>query len=131
MDERTVLPVSGPAIIVVDDDAAVRGSLKFSLEIEGFLVRTYPNADALLKAEPDAQCACLIVDQNMPGMTGLQLVATLRSRGNAAPAILVCGHTSAMLRHEAAQASVPVVEKPFLGNVLIEQIRSAIANGQG
>lgn len=116
-----------PTIVVVDDDAAVRGSLKFSLEIEGFAVRSYPNAAALMQAEPNPTCSCLVIDQNMPGMSGLRLLADLRQRGVAAPAVLICGHVTAMVRQEAARAQVRLVEKPFLGNVLIDSIRAAMA----
>ena len=52
-----------PVIVVVDDDAAVRGSLKFALEIEGFAVRTYPKGADLLGDLRLADCACFIIDQ--------------------------------------------------------------------
>lgn len=123
-------PTSRPLIAVVDDDAAVRNSLQFSLEVEGFRVRTYPNAKSLLSNELDSECSCLIVDQNMPGMTGLSLLAALRERGIATPAILICGHVTAMLRNEADRVRVPLVEKPFLGGGLLDQVRAAIA-GKG
>ena len=67
-------------IVVVDDDAAVRNSLKFSLEIEGFAVRAFSVAADLLNAPDVLDCACLVIDQSMPGMTGLDLVAKLRDR---------------------------------------------------
>ena len=48
---RVAVPT--PTVIVVDDDAAVRGSLKFALEIEGFAVRTYPTAEDALGMTPN------------------------------------------------------------------------------
>jgi two-component system, LuxR family, response regulator FixJ len=123
-------PNSRPMVVVVDDDAAVRNSLQFSLEVEGFRVRTYPSAKSLLSNELDSECSCLIVDQNMPGMTGLALLAALRERGVATPAILICGHVTAMLRNAAERAHIPLVEKPFLGNGLLDQVRAAVA-GKG
>jgi hypothetical protein len=68
-----VMAVSRQIIAVVDDDAAVRASLKFSLEIDGFAVCTYASADELLNADGVVACQCLVVDQDMPDKTGLEL----------------------------------------------------------
>ena len=68
-----------PVVVIVDDDPAVCGSLKFSLELEGFVVRAYGNADEFLGAG-ESSCDCLVVDQRMPGMSGVELIAKLRAR---------------------------------------------------
>jgi two-component system response regulator FixJ len=120
------MPNSNALIFVVDDDAAARNSLKFSLEIDGFAVRVYASAQELLSAGGPVACQCLIVDQNMPRMTGLELVASLRQQGVEVPAILVSGHVTPALLQQASRAGVPVVEKPFLGNRLVESIRAAV-----
>ena len=73
------MATSKSLIFVVDDDAAVRNSLKFSLEVDGFAVRTYAGAEELLGADDLAESHCLIVDQDMPRVTGLELVAALRN----------------------------------------------------
>lgn len=125
--ERRDLSLGGPVIVVVDDDAAVRHSLKFSLEIEGFSVRTYASPREALGAGELPGSACLIVDQNMPGMTGLALLAMLRRRGVLAPAILISAHVTPALKDEAARGGIPLVEKPFLGESLVNEIRAAIA----
>ena len=78
MQTQTNLPVPTALVIVVDDDRAVRNSLKFSLEIEGFSVRTYACGGDLLTSCTPLACACLVVDQNLPGMTGLDLIGRLR-----------------------------------------------------
>jgi FixJ family two-component response regulator len=116
-----------PIVVVVDDDAAVRGSLKFALEIEGFAVRTYPKWDDLLADVRLADCACFIIDQKLPGMNGLDVVAALRKERIAAPVILITSHPTSVLQQRAAQAGVPIVEKPLLGNALIDRVRDAIA----
>ena len=85
------MAISHPIIAVVDDDAAVRNSLKFSLEIEGFAVRTYASGEELLGSRGLSDCQCLIVDQDMPRMTGLELVAALREQGVKVPALLISG----------------------------------------
>jgi DNA-binding response OmpR family regulator len=85
---RIVTP--GPhRIIVVDDDAAVCNSLKFSLELDGFQVSTYASGNELL-ASPNVQgCDCFVIDQRLPGLSGFELIAELRKRDVSASAILI------------------------------------------
>src|SRR5262245_42020571 len=119
-------PVSDQLLIVVDDDSAVRNSLKFSLELEGYAVRAFATGADLLNAADVGGCACLIVDQNLPGMTGLDLVGELRSRQVLAPVILITSHPTAIVINRAAHAGVPIVEKPLLGDALLERICATI-----
>lgn len=115
-----------PAIIaVVDDDAAVCNSLKFALELEGFAVHIYANGAELLRARDIECCNCFVVDQKMPGMSGLEVIDKLREAHIVAPAILIISQPSPALSARAAKANVPIVEKPFLGNALVERIREA------
>jgi two-component system response regulator FixJ len=117
----------GSVVIVVDDDPAVRHSLEFSLEIEGYTVRTYPGGRELLADGEFPGGACLVIDQNMPGINGLDVIAKLRERHVSAPAILMTGHPTSALRARAAKAEVPVIEKPLLNNALIECICQAFS----
>jgi two-component system, LuxR family, response regulator FixJ len=122
---------SNALIFVVDDDAAVRSSLKFSLEIDGFIVRTFGGVEELLRESDLSACRCFVVDQDMPRMRGLQLIAALRKRGVSVPAILITGNATAVLARQASAAGVPLVEKPFLGNGLIDSIRAATGTKLG
>lgn len=115
-----------PVLLVVDDDAAVLNSLKFYLEIEGFAVRLYGEARALLSETNLPAVGCLVVDHHMPGMNGLDLVVRLRSAGVALPAVLITGHPGATLRRRAAEAGVTLIEKPLLGNGLGDAIRQLL-----
>jgi FixJ family two-component response regulator len=128
MTPRAELSVPPDTVIIVDDDPAVRNSLKFSLEIEGFKARVYASAEELLSTEELAQCSCLVIDQRLSGMSGLDLVAALRGRHVAAPAILITSHPSMALRQWAAKSEVQIVEKPLLGNTLIDKIHEVIGN---
>jgi FixJ family two-component response regulator len=119
-------PFQGPIVVVVDDDPAVRNSLRFSLEIEGFSVRTYSDADEMLNDTDLSASSCLVVDHNLPGTNGLQTIAKLRERRISVPAILITSHPSALLMERAAKAGIPIVEKPFLEDGLIDRIRAAI-----
>ena len=122
------LSPAGPVVIVVDDDAAVRNSLRFSLEVEGFAVRDYASGAELLKDTGRSGGGCLVVDQNMPGMTGLDLVARLRERAITFPIILMASRVTPVLRERAIRAGISLVEKPLLGNLLLDRIRGAFSH---
>jgi len=114
-----------PIVAVVDDDPAVCGSLKFALELEGFAVRTYHSGAELLHAGDLEGFNCFVVDQRMPGMTGMELIEMLRKRQVSTPVILIISHPNAALSARAQKAAIPIVEKPLLGNALVERIREA------
>jgi FixJ family two-component response regulator len=113
-------------IAVVDDDKAVCSSLKFMLEIEGYVARTYDTPTRLLSASDLESCNCAIVDFSLPDMDGLALVEALRSRGHRWPAILIASNPDIATLERADRAGVPIVEKPLLGNALIEAVREAL-----
>lgn len=129
MTEQSAPRRANPIVAVVDDDPAVCNSLKFSLELEGFRVRIYGSGGSLLRAGDLDDCHCFVVDQKMPGLSGLETIAALRNRSFKAPAILIISQPSAALSARAAAAKVPIVEKPFLGNALVDRIREACDHG--
>jgi FixJ family two-component response regulator len=121
--ERCASPI---AVAVVAEDAAVRNSLQFSLEVEGFAVQSYADCRALLN-EPDVgNYTCLIIDQSMHGLKALDVLAKLRDRNITTPAILTALHPSSGLLKRASDAGAVVVEKPLFGNALIENIHAVI-----
>ncbi len=123
---------AGGVVLVIDDDPAVRGSLKFSLEIEGFDVRTYANADELLRADDLPSRGCLIVDYYLPGVNGLDLLRELSDRHVSLPAILITTQPTANVRRRATSAGVAIIEKPLLNNALSEAVRDSFSRtGEG
>ncbi len=110
---------------MLDDDAAVLSSLKFSLEIEGFEVRGYSSPADLLNEANVPASSCLVIDYLMPVMNGLELIARLRGRGISVPAILITAHSNESVRKRAAAAGIPIVDKPFIGTRLFDCIREA------
>jgi two-component system response regulator FixJ len=126
MEKHHDLAVHVAVVGIVDDDPAVRSSLKFSLEIEGWAVGVYASADELLKESDLSRFRCLVIDQKMPGINGLGLVARLRERQISVPVILITSHPSRALVARADEAGVPIVEKPLLGNALLDKIRELV-----
>jgi len=117
-------------VVIVDDDPAVCNSLKFALELEGFTVRAYGSAAELLDHDQPIGCDCFVVDQRMPGMMGMDLITELRGRKVLTPAILlVSTPPSSALNARALKAGIPIVEKPLLGNTLVDKIREACRHG--
>jgi two-component system response regulator FixJ len=120
-----VLMGPSPVVVIVDDDPAVCGSLKFFLELEGFGVRAYGSAADLLKAGELTACDCFVIDQRMPEMNGMELIAKLRDLHVWTPAILLVSHSNPAVTARAAKAEIPIVEKPLFGNPLVDKIREA------
>jgi two-component system, LuxR family, response regulator FixJ len=113
---------------VVDDDDAVRDSLQFLLETAGFCVVAYGSAAHFLKEARTGDLACLLVDQHMPDLTGLQLVTRLRGQGVALPIALITGSPSPDLVRLANELGVAsVLEKPLDEDVLLAFIECARA----
>jgi two-component system, LuxR family, response regulator FixJ len=117
-----------PTILVVEDDAAVRNSMKFSLEAEGYQARTYSKARDVLEAPDLSEIDCLVVDYRLDGMNGLELVRQMRARGIAAPVIMITTLPSLDLYRDARAAGIQIVEKPLLGNTLADRIRSSVGS---
>jgi len=115
-----------PALVLVDDDPALLHALSFSFETEGYDVRAFADAESLLAAPEPPDGSCLVLDQKLPGMSGLALLAALRARHVGAPAILITSNPTAALRREARAAGVEIVEKPLLDGVLANKVREAV-----
>ena len=87
-------------------------SLKFLLELAGYRVGAYGSAMAFLE-DRALQPACLILDQHMPHITGLELAAKLRTQGKTAPILLISGAVSPAIITRAAQIGIEkVLGKP-------------------
>ncbi len=117
-----------PVIAVVDDDSGVRDSLRFLLEVAGHAVETYESGLRFLAEADPARFACLVLDQRMPQVAGLDLLALLRGRGVATPTLLVVSTPGAVLSRRAAELGVlRVLEKPLARDDLLAEVSAAIA----
>jgi two-component system, LuxR family, response regulator FixJ len=114
-------------IFIVDDDGATRDSLRLLLEAEGFEAREFAAGRSFLDGVRPAEGDCLILDLTMPGMSGFEVLAELRRRGDRLPVIIVTAHASAAARSRAAAAGVlAVLEKPHRACELLVLVRRAL-----
>jgi two-component system response regulator FixJ len=121
------IPPRKPLIYVVDDDHDVRTSLCFLLETEGFDVRTFRNAAALLGSTTRNRADCLVVDYKMADLDGLELTIRLRRLQVTTPIILITGYPDQTIPAKASLAGVRhVLLKPNLEGKLVECVREAI-----
>ncbi len=118
----------GPRVYVVDDDDAVRRSLRLLLESAGHLVTDYSRADAFLDACGEHCRGCLISDIHMPGLNGLELQSTLEERGIGLPLIMLTGHGDVPAAVRSLKAgALDFIEKPFDPQHLLAQVARALA----
>lgn len=117
---------SNAIIHVVDDDPAVRDSLRFTLSAADHDVRTYESALELLARLDAREPGIVITDVRMPGMTGLELVGRLKEEGFGHPVIVLTGHADVTMAVEAMKAGVvDFLEKPFDDQALLGAIEVA------
>jgi two-component system response regulator FixJ len=116
-----------PMVYVVDDDTDVLGSLRFLLETDGFDVRTFRSAAALLNGSTTDNADCFVIDYKMPAMSGIDLANRLRNRHASTPIILITGYPDESIKEKAAAAGIRhVLLKPHLEESLVTRIRGAI-----
>jgi two-component system response regulator FixJ len=112
---------------VVDDDDAVRHSIKFLLSTAGIDVRVYESAESFLGTLHQIEPGCVITDIRMPGLSGLDLMEKLKDRGINLPVIVITGHGDVPLAVEAMKRGArDFLEKPFDDQTLITSVKSAL-----
>ncbi|HEY4941697.1 MAG TPA: response regulator FixJ [Rhizomicrobium sp.] len=117
-------------ILVVDDDSAVRDSMRVLLESAGYAVKAYASAADFLKDPVPAQ-GCLIVDIRMPEMDGLELQEEIARRGIELPIIIMTGHGDVPLAVRGMKAgAIDFIEKPFDAKMLLDGVSRALHIGE-
>ncbi len=113
---------------IVDDDAALRDSLRVLFAARGISVITYNGAEAFLLALPNIRHGCALIDVNMPGMSGIELLTRIRSAGSSIPCIVMTGFGEVSLAVKAMKAgAADFMEKPFEDDILFETISHVLA----
>lgn len=123
--------MTGAVIHVIDDDEAMRESLRFLLESAGFEAQTYDCAEAFLATIAGMEGGCVVTDVRMPGMSGLDLVRRLKAISARLPVIVITGHGDVPLAVEAMKAGVvDFLEKPFDDDVFLKAVAAASHQGE-
>jgi len=121
----------GQTVHVIDDDAALRDSIRLFLTNEGLNVQTYASALEFLGALGSLPNGCIVTDVRMPGMSGLELLGRISALGQTMPVIVVTGHADVPLAVTAMkEGAVDLLEKPFKAENLIGAVRRALELGQ-
>ena len=120
-----------PHVCIVDDDDAIRDSLRALLESEGHAVSDYSSGEAFLASPSSGAADCLVVDVNMPGMSGLSLLQLLRDRGDDRPAIVITAESSRELRTRAAALEAPFFEKPYREDNFLDTLQNLLNGRSG
>ncbi len=108
------MPHTASTVYIVDDDEAVRDSLRWLLEANTYRVKAFASAEAFLVEYRDDQPGVLIVDVRMPGMSGLQLQEELLARNSPMPVVFITGHGDVpMAVNTMKKGAVDFLEKPF------------------
>jgi FixJ family two-component response regulator len=114
-------------VAIVDDDDDVSEVLQGLLEIVGYQVETYRSGRQFLIDLEPGRLGCLVVDQNMPHMTGLEMLARIDSRGLAIPTILITGAPNLGLVRQALDLGVmKVLEKPMSHRELLRLVEFSV-----
>jgi len=116
-----------PVVFIVDDDEAVRGSLRLLLKSVGLTPHAMGSAREFLSKYDPLQPGCLVLDVRMPEMSGLELQEQLNLQGAIIPVIFITGHGDVPMAVEAMQAGAfDFLQKPFRDQDLIDRIQRAL-----
>jgi two-component system response regulator FixJ len=118
---------SNPTVFVVDDDPAIRESLRWLIESVGLNVKIFATAQEFLDGYDPSLAGCLVLDIRMPGMSGLDLQNELAARKVNIPILIITGHAEVPVAVRAMKAgALDFIEKPFSDQLLLDRIRRAI-----
>src|SRR6478609_3412893 len=114
-------------ILVIDDEAAIRDSLKMTLEYEGYeFLAAATGQEGLALAERDTP-DLVVLDVKMPGMDGIEVLDRLRAMNEALPVIVISGHGTIGTAVEATKkGAFDFIEKPFASERVLVSLRNAL-----
>jgi FixJ family two-component response regulator len=116
-------------ISIIDDDESVRESIRMLIDSTGFESEGFASAEEFMNSGRLAASACLILDVQLPGKSGIDLQQQLNGMGYHIPIIFITAHANERTRKRALQAgAVGFLEKPFRSGILLDVLRSAMSN---
>lgn len=122
---------NNPTVYIVDDDLAVRDSLRMLLKTVGIPSETFPSADEFLSNFNPLQSGCIILDVRMPGLSGPELQKKLKDKKVHLPTIMISGHGDIRIAVECVQeGAIDFIEKPLRDQRILELVQKAFAIDQ-
>ena len=116
-----------PLVSVVDDDESVRESLPDLLRQLGFAARAFASAEAFLASEAVTETRCLVLDVNLPGMSGPDMQLELIRRQQTIPIVFITGHgDEALGPHLLVHGAVDYLFKPFSEAAILAALNAAL-----
>jgi FixJ family two-component response regulator len=121
-----------PVISIVDDDESVREAIESLMKSVGYIAKVFPSAGEFLRSGHLADTGCLILDVQMPGMSGLELQSRLVASKSRIPIVFISAHSDAEARARALEAgAVGFLQKPFSEDALLSAINTSLAIRSG
>ncbi len=125
------MPPSGPTVVVVDDDISVRESLELLIQNEGWQVALFESAQKFLTSLPTVIPSCLILDVNLPDLSGLDIQQRISDEKSTIPIIFITGYGDIPTSVRAMKAgAAEFLTKPLDDGIMIEAIRGAVQRSQ-
>jgi FixJ family two-component response regulator len=116
-----------PVVCIVDDDESVRAGVESLVRSLGYEACAFPSAEAFLSSPRLGDTACLIVDVQMPGMTGLDLQDELHARHCGIPVIFITAFPEERTRRRATESGAAgFFSKPVDGCILVDCLDTAL-----
>lgn len=121
------MPEPTPTVFVVDDDEFVREALETLIQVAGWRAYTFASADSFLACPPAVGPSCLVLDVNLPGLSGLDLQAAVANERGDMPIIFITGIGDIPMSVRAMKAgAAEFLTKPFGEEVMLDAIGSAL-----
>ena len=119
---------NNPVVYIIDNDLAFHSEFASSLESIQIPVKCYPCAESFLQDPVDPEAACMVIELNLPKLSGVDLLQQLNRKGLNIPAIIVASSSDIRSAVKAMQANaIDFIEKPFHHNILLNQIKTLIS----
>jgi FixJ family two-component response regulator len=125
------MPPSAPTVVVVDDDISVRESLELLIQNQGWQPALFESAQGFLAQLPTVDPSCLILDVNLPDLSGLDIQQRISDEKSSIPIIFITGYGDIPTSVRAMKAgAAEFLTKPLDDEILIEAIRGAVLRSQ-
>ncbi|HKU95704.1 MAG TPA: response regulator [Vineibacter sp.] len=117
-------------IFIVDDDEAVRDSLRALFEAYGYCVHDFSSGADFLRSHGPTLRGCVLLDVNLPGIDGFEVLKAMVEQGSALAVIIMTARTDSRTSAHAVEAgAIGFVQKPFVTTQLVSLVRGAL-NGR-